>query len=197
MLIITGEDHPSQSGDKIRLTNIIVPSLVKPKPLPTTHALLTPETSDLSAPSSSDRETNGVTTDSETESNAGTEMSDDMGYSLEADSQGVPAEPSFEDAMAEFDLHNSTEPLSRTISASSASSSLYASSEGGSDGSGLGDSLTLPIPAAGAGGWSMVSDMGSEAGQPMRPNPLGRIQVRTTGRGWEDRPTFFEYLYGA
>jgi hypothetical protein len=196
-----GEDQPTESGEKIRLTHIIVPSLVRPKAPPATHALLTPETSDLSAPSSSDRNTSGTESDHETESDAGTEMGDEIGYSLEPEptpasqTQGSPPTPSFEDAMAELYLHSRTEPLSRAISASS---SLYASSEAESDGSGMADSLMLPIPPASNGGWTMLNAAGSDGGRRAEPKPLSRVALGSVRRrGWEVRPTFLEYLYGA
>ncbi len=196
MLTNLGEDHRTESGGVVRLTHIIVPSLVRPKPPPTTNALLTPETSDLSAPSSSDRETTRSESGNETESGAGTEMGEEIGYSLEPERPPSAAPtPSFEDAMAELDLRSRTEPLSRAISASS---SMYASSEGESDGSGMIDSLTLPLPPSGNGGWTAVSDTGSEAGEEVPAKASDRIPVGTVRRmGWEGRPTFFEYLYGA
>ena len=184
----SGEDHPVESGGKVRLTQIIVPSLVRPKVPPTSHALLTPETSDLSAQSSSDRDTNGTETDNETASEADTEMGEDIGYTLDP----VPSTPSFEDAMAELNLDR-TSSLSRAVSNSS---SLYASSEGGSDMSTLADSLTLPLPPAGNGGWTLVSDGRSDAGGAEQPEAITRVPARNTGRCWKDRSTFFEFLYG-
>lgn len=128
--------------------------------------------------------------------------------------------PTLESAMDE--LRVSELSLSRTYSNSS---SQYASSEGeaGSDfGGGMTDSLTLPPfnrpspTTAGSqqmeigGGWVSTFDHGPiDLGAP--PIPIAgqvnrRVQVRAgtgagTGagarKGWQDRPTFFEYLYGA
>ena len=190
----TGENHTTSSGQAVRLTHIILPSLAKPKPPPSSHALLTPETSDLSAPSSSDRDTDG-----DTESDAGTEM----GCSLEPQVQPQPpanvahggsVTATLDDAKANLDLH----PLHRTTSNTS---SMYASSEGGSDFGMMGESLTIPPPPR-HGGWTAVVDTDSEASDDHPPSlDFGRAHLasmaKLSAQGWEERPTFFEYLYGA
>jgi len=70
-------------------------------------------------------------------------------------------------------------------------SSMYASSEGGSE-FGMADSMMLPVPSN--GGWRVVSfsDAESDAGDVPRRSP---IQAINRVKGWEDKPTFFEYLY--
>ena len=126
----------------------------------------------------------------EASSEVGTEMGDVTGYSLK---QEAPT-PNFEDAMAELDLRSHTFPLSRAISVSS---SLYASSEGESQISSLGDSLTLPPAPGGNGDWTEIIDTESRAGEISQQSPTGRTKVVDRGKGWESRPTFFEYVYGA
>lgn len=73
-------------------------------------------------------------------------------------------------------------------------SSMYASSEGG-DGSvysDLGDSGILP-PLNGGGGWVAVRHEDMEDREiPRRSAAMGL----SGGRGWEGKPSFFEYLYG-
>jgi hypothetical protein len=138
--------------------------------------LITPETtdiSDLSAPSDMD-----TSADNDTESETETEMGDPEG--------DVTFSPELIQEVA--NLH-----LERT---SSNTSSMYASSEGGSD-IGMADSMMLPVPPN--GGWRIVSYSDAESDaedKPRRniaPTPgFGRMATK----GWADKPTFFEYLYG-
>lgn len=170
-----------------------MPSMAQPKIPRSSFALATPETSDLSAPSSSDRDTS---TDGETEigtdtdSDTGTEV----GYSLEGegDISIATVTPELIEGVAQIDINE----LHRV---SSNSSSMYASSEGGSD-FGMADSLVIPPPPA--NGWTSVtySDAESDFDRVSLPgrnvstiNALGRMGPR----GWEERPSFFEYLYGS
>ncbi|WVQ84546.1 hypothetical protein IAT38_006700 [Cryptococcus sp. DSM 104549] len=237
-LVSWSEEHKTVAGDSIRLTHIILPNIAKPKPLSAGYPLQTPETSELSgqssseashlsAPSASESESDRGTVD-DSDSDAGTERgvgsdgdTDDLveGYTLVEASPGPDATltstplPELSD-LALSDTSLSDTPLHRTHSATS---SQYASSEGGvagSDFGGLGDSGVLPplrwtgAPAAGngggtTGGWIDFSD-GSEfgdtssvasglaGGSGVRP-----MLARFTARGWEEKPTFFDYLYGA
>lgn len=207
-----GDDHVTETGESVRLTHIIQPSLVRPR-IPPTATPATPETSDMSGLSSSDRGSSTETsateteTESETETERGSEADEEdvFGYSLEPESGS--ATPSFEDAMAALDLQRAGEaagaPLERTVSNSS---SAYASSEGGSDYSMMGGSMTLPPPPAPTGtapnGWVPL-DLAPGRDDAVSRGP--RASPRTSGgaararglSGWEEKPTFFEYLYGA
>lgn len=189
----TGEDHHTTSGQSVRVTHIILPTLAQPRVPLQSHSLLTPVTTDLSASSGSELySSTDVGTDSETDSDAGTEV----GYSLEFDHEGdtsiATVTPELIQGVSQLELND----LHRV---SSNTSSMYASSEGGSD-FGMADSVTLPLPPSNAG-WTPVtfSDVESDFGDIPLPkrniaslNALGRMGPR----GWEDRPTFFEYLYG-
>lgn len=148
--------------------------------------MVTPETSDLSAPSSSDRDTSD--TDGETASDAGTEV----GYSLDPDTTiTLQSIPDLDGEMAELDNNELRRTASNTYS-------MYASSEGGGSEFSMVDSMTLPPPPSGNGGWTLVtSDTASEPGD-IEPAVVRRNIAlgRMGARGWEDRPSFFEYLYG-
>lgn len=193
LLMLLGEDHSSADGQTIRMTHVILPSMAQPKLPQSSFGLATPETSDLSAPSSSDRDTSteGETEiGTDTDSDAGTEM----GYSLdgEGDISIVTVTPELIEGVAEIQLNE----LERVASNSS---SMYASSEGGSD-FGMADSLILPPPPA--GGWTTVSYSDAEVESDKISLPSRKVgSVSALGRmgprGWEQRPSFFEYLYGA
>jgi len=199
---LTADDQP------VRLTHIILPSLAQAKAPPVGHSLITPDVtdiSDLSAPSSSDRDTDS-STDAETDSDAGTEV----GYSLDTEDEAGLGDTSIATVTA-HEIVNVTEevanldinPLERIPSNTS---SMYASSEGGSE-FGLGDSTLLPPPPAN-GGWTAISysdaesDFGDVNDVPF-PRRLGELEAnpvilgRVGPRGWQEKPTFFEYLYGA
>ncbi|KAK1922201.1 hypothetical protein DB88DRAFT_542193 [Papiliotrema laurentii] len=192
-LVSWSEDHHTTSGQSVRVTHIILPTLAQPRVPLQSHSLLTPVTTDLSASSGSELySSTDVGTDSETDSDAGTEV----GYSLEFDHEGdtsiATVTPELIQGVSQLELND----LHRV---SSNTSSMYASSEGGSD-FGMADSVTLPLPPSNAG-WTPVtfSDVESDFGDIPLPkrniaslNALGRMGPR----GWEDRPTFFEYLYG-
>jgi hypothetical protein len=188
------------------LTHIILPTLAQAKVPPVGHSLITPDVtdiSDLSAPSSSDRDGDS-STDVETDSDAGTEM----GYSLNAedglgDTSIATVTPHDIVNVTEEVAHLDINPLERIPSNTS---SMYASSEGGSE-FGLGDSTLLPPPPAN-GGWTAISysdaesDFGDVNDVPF-PRRLGGLEAnpvvlgRVGPRGWHEKPTFFEYLYGA
>ena len=78
---------------------------------------------------------------------------------------------------------------------SSTSSSAYASSEGGSDMSDLDamvNSLTLPPLRQ-----SPRDESTARAAMPSRSTNIAHPALRrVTDRTWEDKPTFFDYLYG-
>ncbi|WVQ66665.1 uncharacterized protein L199_004852 [Kwoniella botswanensis] len=218
-LISWSESHQTISSETIRLTHIILPTIIKPRIISSSsNNLLTPETSELS--SQSGPESIGSFTASETDSGSdtATERGDDdrdddgseNGYSLEG--EGNTTITSLPETLSNLRLTQESISLQRSISNTS---SAYASSEGGnSDYSLLGDSLTLPPkPPAGGGegeamgeidGWS---DFGSDMGIGELPKVNTNINVMIRNRdvssstsirkGWEDKPTFFEYLYGA
>ncbi|RSH91453.1 hypothetical protein EHS25_009752 [Saitozyma podzolica] len=211
-LISWSDDHLAETGEAVRLTHIIQPSLVRPR-VPSTATPATPETSDMSGLSSSDRgsSTEASATETETETEAETERGSEIdeedvsGYSLVPESGS--ATPSFEDAMAALDLQRAGAgagaPLERTVSNSS---SAYASSEGGSDYSMMGGSMTLPPPPGSTGaapnGWVPLDlapglDDTVSRGPRASPRTSGGAARARGGGGWEEKPTFFEYLYGA
>ena len=165
-----GEDRLTSDDQTVRLTHIIVPSLAQPrKP----HTLITPETtdisdlSDLSAPSD---------TDSYAESDAETEMGDNEG--------DVTFTPEF------------VESFTRLERMPSNTSSTYASSEGGSE-FGMADSMTLPPPPT--GDWRIVSfsDTESDVDDAPRVGVPRSAPAFADTKSWEEKPTFFEYLYGS
>lgn len=71
---IPGEDQTTLTGETVRLTHLVRPALVKAKPPPASHALLTPETSDVSGHSASESGTEHSSTD--TGDDTATEMGD-------------------------------------------------------------------------------------------------------------------------
>lgn len=181
-----GEDHVTTSGELVRLTHIVRPSLLRhTHPTAGALGLPTPENSDLSAPPSSDSE---VQTDPSGSSDSEeTEMGfpDDEHVGDITLTQGVP---SLSAAMDELQLQETS--LYRAISNSS---SWYASSEGEgeSDGEGMADSFSIPRPPVAGGGWvSMSFNDFNTGGVPLpRPVTQGTRDVR-------EKPSFFEYLYG-
>lgn len=152
----------------------------------------------------------------ETETERGTEVDPDEtfrveeGYSLDPDvgtrgrlTNGV-RDMHIDDSINHVDLEHLNLNLERT---ESAGSSMYASSEADSDYSsigGMGDSMTFPpIPRNGGARWIERDDI-SETGSLAGVATLGTGETRRKGvgqvrrdTGWADKPTFFEYLYGA
>lgn len=209
-----GQDLPTASGQILRVTHVVVPSIAQPNrhPIPG-HSLATPETSDVSGQSSSENsyhslsegESSGLSEFTESDSDTATEMGDAevVGYSSieEGDTTVMPIPE-----MSDLSLSENENELTRTFSATS---SRYASSEGGSDFGTLGDSLTIPRISGHesedsmAGGWVDMddeSDFGDIPGfsRVKMDAMYNRINpgVRVSARGWENKPTFFEYLYG-
>lgn len=108
----------------------------------------------------------------------------------------------FEELLLPSDSSDSGILLHRTVSNSS---SAYASSEGGaSDYSALGESMVFPVPTSALGGgggtisesWVAVRPAArTGAGLPRLDAPMPRGFIGR--RGWEDKPSFLEYLYGS
>ncbi|KAE8539295.1 hypothetical protein D1P53_004393 [Cryptococcus gattii VGV] len=213
------QDLPTASGKILRVTHVVVPSIAQPNrhPIPG-HSLATPETSEVSGQSSSESsyhslsegESSGLSefarsdSDNDNDSDTATEMGDAevVGYSIEEGDTTVMPIPE----MSDLSLSENENELTRTFSATS---SRYASSEGGSDFGTLGDSLTIPTISGHesedsmAGGWVDMddeSDFGDIPGfsRVKMDAMYNRINpgVRVSARGWESKPTFFEYLYG-
>ncbi|WVO24687.1 uncharacterized protein IAS62_006057 [Cryptococcus decagattii] len=217
------QDVPTASGQILRVIHVVVPSIAQPNrhPIPG-HSLATPETSEVSGQSSSESsyhslsegESSGLSafvpsdsdndSDNDNDSDTVTEMGDAevVGYSIEEGDTTVRPIPD----MSDLSLSENENELTRTFSAAS---SRYASSEGGSDVGTLGDSLTIPRISGHesedsmAGGWVDVddeSDFGDIPGfsRVKIDGMYNRINpgVRVWARGWESKPTFFEYLYG-
>nr|XP_019043962.1 hypothetical protein I302_07239 [Kwoniella bestiolae CBS 10118]OCF22892.1 hypothetical protein I302_07239 [Kwoniella bestiolae CBS 10118] len=211
-LVSWSESHQTISNESIRLTHIILPTIIKPRLSSTSNNLLTPETSELSSQSGPESTGSFTASESDTESESGsdtaTERGDDsgpeIGYSLEE--EGDTTLTSLPEGLSDLRLAQVGEvevPLQRSISNSS---SAYASSEGGNSDYSLLDSLTLPPrPPTELDGWSDFGS-GSESGLGLGDLPKisvrnRDVQLRSAGglgrKGWEDKPSFFEYLYGA
>jgi hypothetical protein len=243
MLTRLGETQVDVNGVEIRLTHIIRPHVVKPTAPPPSHALLTPETSDLSGPSDSESPLSAdsatdtdvgvdteMETETETETDIGTEDGhDDNGYHI-ADGTAISRlslhDHSFSQTQAQ-PLGEGAPGLHRVHSNASYTSSAYASSEGGSEMyDSMGESMTLPplravdsldsAASMGSVGWVEVRDDGMSDdergalnarafagmlgdGAAMGSGGTGpaRMARLNAGREWEDKPSFFEYLYGA
>lgn len=207
-----GQDLPTTSGQILRVTHVVVPSIAQPNRHPIAgHSLATPETSEISGQSSSESsyhslsegESSELSEFTESGSDTATEMGDAeiVSYSVEGDTT-ITLIPE----MVDLSLSENENELTRTYSVTS---SRYASSEGGSDFGTLGDSLTIPRVSGHesedsmAGGWVDMddeSDFGDIPGfsRVRIDATYGRINpgVRVSARGWESKPTFFEYLYG-
>lgn len=201
----------------MRLTHIVRPNIARPKAPPPSHALLTPETSDVSGVSGSDTEHG--TTEGETEgesSDAATEMAHSDtesvdGYDADTTIVQHPGDASVETAVSEplslserwadedTDGSGNETPhqslterfggldLHRTTSHGS---SAYASSEGGWTDVGA-DSTLLH---RNGDEWQLESPV---LGKAALPQLKGGAPQRLGGNAdWSDKPSFFEYLFG-
>jgi hypothetical protein len=144
--------------------------------------LPTPDHSDLSAAPSSESEADSDETEMEMASGES-----DMEAGDETITQDNLASPTLSAAMEELDLRQEQDlyldnPLHRAISNSS---SWYASSEGEGESDGdMGDSFSIPRPPVSGGGWVSISYNDFEAPK------------QTPKQRQDDKPSFFEYLYG-
>lgn len=173
--------------------------------------------------SSSDRASDTDGSETETETERGTEVDPDETYRVDHDHGH--ADDISEDGSVGYSLVPGSDGRGPGLASrldqlhlhrvDSASSSAYASSEAESENSSasvgaMGDSMTLfpPIPPAGSGRavWLEGDDEGSEAGYGASASRMGasngvrRAEAPVARRevlGWADKPTFFEYLYGA
>ena len=197
-----------------------MPHLIRPTVPPSTDLLPTPETSDISDPSHSEGATDHSTDGSDAETEIGYSLDPDVSQSTvkpdlpwdtasssSAEPNGIQT-PGLEDALAELDLR--AHPGHELERSWSHGSSAFGSSEAGSsDWEGMADSLELPPRPSDTrinGNHREVDDSASEASvsSSVPPETLGfakaglpaQSRLRATQRGWADRPTFFDYLYG-
>ncbi|KAK4684691.1 hypothetical protein P7C73_g5476, partial [Tremellales sp. Uapishka_1] len=192
--LVSWSENITHGDSTVRMTHIILPTLIKPKAPVGGYSLITPENSDLSAPSSSDNasDTEAETgTETETETEIGDETLRDIHPSAGAHSPASSLH-SLPD-ISHLSLH-----LQRTISTNS---SAYASSEGGSDWENLGDSLTFPAAGTGGGGWTRVesdegeSEFGAGTRLPVTGGGAAAHGPSGGGRTAGDKLGFFEYLF--
>lgn len=171
------------------MTHVVRPALAQPRAPPSSHALATPETSDLSAASASDTEHG--------QSDVPTEVADHTESETESVSEGdttfhTAQDISFTSLSERFGVEeDSEEGEDNSLSArlgelglhrtASHGSSAYASSEGGfSEASGIGKQWQLDSPVTGT--FNLPS--ASKNSVPRRTDDV------------LDKPTFFEYLFG-
>lgn len=179
------------TGERIRLTHLIRPTLAKAKAPPASHALATPETSDISGHSASESGTEkGETTDTATE--MGDQSDTDSVADYEADTSYRSLSERYADLDSDEETHHLRErfdglALNGLHRTDSHGSSAYASSEGGSE-AGLEASLFGLSVAAGSPVAATI-DLPSLGTSP--PRRLGG------DADWSDKPTFFEFVYGA
>lgn len=203
-LVSWSEDEATANGEVVRLTHLIRPAVARAKAPPASHALVTPETSDVSGHSASEaseateRESDGSATEHE---DAGSEP--DTSFQSISERFGLVGDDDDDEDWDEVDGHVATRfgglGLHRTTSHGS---SAYAGSEGGlsesealaesvlhadDERSSLGDDRS-PIASTVASPVSSVHPL-----PPLRRGPPQRLG----GNGdWEDKPTFFDYLFG-
>ncbi|CAK9780070.1 hypothetical protein CC85DRAFT_311187 [Cutaneotrichosporon oleaginosum] len=198
-LISWSEDQRTATGQVVRLTHIVRPNIVKPKPPPASHALLTPETSDVSGVSGSDTEHLSAESDasdaatevahSDTESVIGDDDTRHAGdvsaasqslserWADDASDGGAHAHESLTERLGALGLHRTE----------SHGSSAYASSEGGWTDGGV-DSIVFHPEER----WPESP----VAGTASLPQLKGGAPQRLGGNGPLDKPSFFEYLFG-
>lgn len=200
---MTGEDQSTINGQTVRLTHLVRPNLVKARAPPPSHALLTPETTDVSGPSAG--ETSGSGTEGE-DSDAATEMGQHSDVEEDADktftslTERFGTESDSEDQLTDLGLTHDAlmerfgnMDLHRTVSHGS---SAYASSEGGFS------EFSVPEAHGISTGWHGSTGSESVASSPivsnvrLPPTRNGPPQRLGGNSDWSDRPTFFEYLFG-
>nr|ODN89590.1 hypothetical protein L203_02303 [Cryptococcus depauperatus CBS 7841] len=199
-LVSWSEDRTTVIGNVIRITHILIPRVTQPtRALIKGNSLETPETSEVSDQSSSENQDN-ILSGNESESDAMTERGEDA---VQEQNNSSTANTVLTLVPEIADLTLTDHALLRT---QSTTSSQYASSEGDSELSVLENSLALPRPPRKGsnvdiiGGWIDVdsdSDFDEIPGfsmksQLIKPNTSMGVQRNTR----EDRPTFFDYLYG-
>lgn len=192
------------NGQTVRLTHLVRPNLVKARAPPPSHALLTPDTTDVSGPSAG--ETSSSSTDGE-DSDAATEMgqasdaddTEDADRTFTSLTERFGTESDSEDQLTDLGLTHDAlmerfgnMDLHRTVSHGS---SAYASSEGGFS------EFSVPEAHGIAPGWN--GSTSSESGTSpvvssirLPPARSGAPQRLGGNADWSDRPTFFEYLFG-
>ncbi|RXK40800.1 hypothetical protein M231_01859 [Tremella mesenterica] len=204
-LVTWSEDHVTHSGESVRLTHIIRPTLAR-----SSNQASVPS---LSLDTPYDSETGVSSQTLVSDSGTGTAVISDVDLSdSEADFDSVrgyslddPPDPEVRVEVVEEPSVVRRIPLVRVLSDTS---SQYGGSEWGSEYSGMGDSLILPTPTPTSVSRSDPSDT---SGYPPAVNvveedisPAVMREIPTVTRrsmnaipmGWEDRPTFFDYLYG-
>ncbi|GMK57018.1 hypothetical protein CspeluHIS016_0308580 [Cutaneotrichosporon spelunceum] len=214
-LISWSEDERTTTGQIVRLTHIVRPNMARAKAPPPSHALLTPESSDLSGVSSSDTEhgsaTEGDSSDAATEI-AHSDTESVNGYDADTSLQAgyVSQDSDFEsrslserwaddasDGSGAETPHDTGVSLTERFETlalhrtESHGSSAYASSEGGWTDGGVDSSI---FHADGrTEGWAANSPI---VGTTSLPLLKGGAPQRLGGNGPLDKPTFFEYLFG-
>ncbi|BEI81167.1 hypothetical protein CcaverHIS002_0203270 [Cutaneotrichosporon cavernicola] len=214
-LVSWSEDERTATGQVVRLTHIVRPNIVRAKAPPASHALLTPETSDVSGVSSSDTEhgsaTEGDSSDAATEVNH-SDTESVIGYDGDTTLQAVDVshDSDFEplslserwaddasDGSGAETPHDTHASLTERFDAlelhrtESHGSSAYASSEGGWTDGGV-DSSIFHHEGRGTD-WAADSPV---VGTTSLPRLKGGAPLRLGGNGPLDKPSFFEYLFG-
>lgn len=200
-LTSTGEDHSTINGQTVRLTHLVRPNLARARAPPPSHALLTPETTDVSGPSAGETSgsgTEGEDSDAATEVGQVSDAEEDPDKTYTSLTERFGTESDSEDQLTDLGLTHDAlmarfgnMDLHRTVSHGS---SAYASSEGGYS--------EFSIPEAHGVAPTWTSGSGSESSPVVSsvrlpPSTRGGAPQRLGGNAdWSDRPTFFEYLFG-
>ncbi|KAL1410866.1 hypothetical protein Q8F55_001809 [Vanrija albida] len=199
-LVSWSEDEVTVTGEAVRLTHLIRPAVARAKAPPASHALVTPETSDVSGHSASE-----ATDETERESDGSVTEHEDAASEPDTSFQSISERFGLigddeewsegEEVAAQFGslgLHRTT----------SHSSSAYAGSEGGlSESEALAESVLHADDersSLGSGASPVASTVASPVSS-VRPLPPVRrgLPQRLGGNGdWQDKPTFFDYLFG-
>ncbi|WOO81012.1 uncharacterized protein LOC62_03G004540 [Vanrija pseudolonga] len=205
-LVSWSENEATVNGEVVRLTHLIRPVVARAKAPPASHALVTPETSDVSGHSASEaseateRESDGSVTEHE---DAASEpdtsfqsISERFGLVGDGDDDDEDWDNVEEHVTARFGglgLHRTT----------SHGSSAYAGSEGGlSESEALAESVLHADDERSSLGGGDHSPLASTVASPVSSvHPLPPVRrgppQRLGGNGdWEDKPTFFDHLFG-